>query len=198
MFDHVISAGANWQLLTQLLRQLRQREPPPRQLQQQQHHLWRSMTTITTTSLAPTLWTRPITPDIPSISRVRIYHPRHPRITLTILETPWTRITPTLSTLSIRSRIRILIRESTHWQAAQVWYNLLQILWSANQIAHDREQFIRIVVQRLHSSQNVMIPLWYEMCIPGSLRDCLSACSPVVRINGAAYKICVNECLERC
>merc|ERR1712066_1071877 len=33
---------------------------------------------------------------------------------------------------------------------------------------------------------------------PGSLRDCLSACSPVVRINGAAYKICVNECLERC
>ena len=33
---------------------------------------------------------------------------------------------------------------------------------------------------------------------PGSLRECLDACSPVVRINPAAYKICVNECLERC
>ena len=33
---------------------------------------------------------------------------------------------------------------------------------------------------------------------PGSLRECLDACSPVVRINQAAYKICVNECLERC
>jgi len=33
---------------------------------------------------------------------------------------------------------------------------------------------------------------------PGTLRDCLSACSPVVSINPAAYKICVNECLDRC
>ena len=33
---------------------------------------------------------------------------------------------------------------------------------------------------------------------PGSLRECLDACSPVVNINQAAYKICVNECLERC
>ena len=33
---------------------------------------------------------------------------------------------------------------------------------------------------------------------PGSLRECLDACSPVVRINPAAYKICVNECLDRC
>ena len=33
---------------------------------------------------------------------------------------------------------------------------------------------------------------------PGSLRECLDACTPVVRINQAAYKICVNECLERC
>ena len=33
---------------------------------------------------------------------------------------------------------------------------------------------------------------------PGSLRDCLDACSPVVSINQAAYKICVNECLDRC
>ena len=33
---------------------------------------------------------------------------------------------------------------------------------------------------------------------PGSLRECLDACSPVVAINQAAYKVCVNECLDRC
>jgi len=33
---------------------------------------------------------------------------------------------------------------------------------------------------------------------PGSLRDCLTACSPVISINKVAYKLCVNECLERC
>jgi len=33
---------------------------------------------------------------------------------------------------------------------------------------------------------------------PGSLRECLDACSPVISINNAAYKICVNECLDRC
>merc|ERR1712038_1267085 len=31
---------------------------------------------------------------------------------------------------------------------------------------------------------------------PGSLRDCLTACSPVININQVAYKLCVNECLE--
>ena len=33
---------------------------------------------------------------------------------------------------------------------------------------------------------------------PGSLKECLSACSPVIQINKVAYKLCVNECLERC
>merc|ERR1711872_376472 len=33
---------------------------------------------------------------------------------------------------------------------------------------------------------------------PGSLRECLTACSPVNNINHVAYKLCVNECLERC
>jgi len=33
---------------------------------------------------------------------------------------------------------------------------------------------------------------------PGSLRECLTACSPVININQVAYKLCVNECLERC
>jgi len=33
---------------------------------------------------------------------------------------------------------------------------------------------------------------------PGSLRECLTACSPVITINQLAYKLCVNECLDRC
>jgi len=33
---------------------------------------------------------------------------------------------------------------------------------------------------------------------PGSLRECLTACSPVININQLAYKLCVNECLDRC
>jgi hypothetical protein len=33
---------------------------------------------------------------------------------------------------------------------------------------------------------------------PGSLRECLTACSPVITINQVAYKLCVNECLDRC
>ena len=33
---------------------------------------------------------------------------------------------------------------------------------------------------------------------PGTLRDCLSSCNVVLSINQAAYKICVNECLDRC
>ena len=33
---------------------------------------------------------------------------------------------------------------------------------------------------------------------PGSLRECLTACSPVISINQVAYKLCVNECLDRC
>jgi len=33
---------------------------------------------------------------------------------------------------------------------------------------------------------------------PGSLRECLTACSPVIRISQVAYKLCVNECLDRC
>ena len=33
---------------------------------------------------------------------------------------------------------------------------------------------------------------------PGSLRECLTACSPVIKISKVAYKLCVNECLDRC
>jgi hypothetical protein len=33
---------------------------------------------------------------------------------------------------------------------------------------------------------------------PGSLRKCLTACSLVITINQVAYKLCVNECLDRC
>merc|ERR1712083_77395 len=33
---------------------------------------------------------------------------------------------------------------------------------------------------------------------PGSLRECLTSCSPVNNISQVAYKLCVNECLERC
>ena len=33
---------------------------------------------------------------------------------------------------------------------------------------------------------------------PGSLRECLTACIPVITINQVAYKLCVNECLDRC
>jgi len=33
---------------------------------------------------------------------------------------------------------------------------------------------------------------------PSSLRECLTACSPVIKINQVAYKLCVNECLDRC
>merc|ERR1712106_773558 len=33
---------------------------------------------------------------------------------------------------------------------------------------------------------------------PGSLRECLTACSPVISISKVAYKLCVNECLDRC
>jgi len=33
---------------------------------------------------------------------------------------------------------------------------------------------------------------------PGSLRECLTACSPVIDISKVAYKLCVNECLDRC
>merc|ERR1712083_550728 len=32
---------------------------------------------------------------------------------------------------------------------------------------------------------------------PGSLRECLTACSPIINIYQVAYKLCVNECLER-
>jgi len=40
-------------------------------------------------------------------------------------------------------------------------------------------------------------PIDYSEC-PGSLGECLSACSPVASIRQTAYKICVNECLDRC
>jgi len=40
-------------------------------------------------------------------------------------------------------------------------------------------------------------PFDYSEC-PGSLGECLSACSPVASIRQTAYKICVNECLDRC
>ena len=33
---------------------------------------------------------------------------------------------------------------------------------------------------------------------PDSLRDCLAVCSPVISINQLAYKLCINECLDRC
>jgi len=33
---------------------------------------------------------------------------------------------------------------------------------------------------------------------PGSLRECLTACSPISKTYQVAYKLCVNECLERC
>jgi len=33
---------------------------------------------------------------------------------------------------------------------------------------------------------------------PGSMKECLNACSPIITINQLAYKLCVNECLERC
>ena len=33
---------------------------------------------------------------------------------------------------------------------------------------------------------------------PGSLRECLTACPPLININQVAYKVCVIECLERC
>ena len=151
------SGAKLWQLLTQLhvLQQRLRDQQQLQQQQQQQHLLPKSMTTTTTTTPALTQWTRPTTPDIPSISRARIthHHLHHPGITLTLtLETPWTRITPTRSTLSIRRR---LTRGSTRWLGVQVWYKMLQIPWSANQIAHDREQFIRIVVQRLHSTSSI-------------------------------------------
>jgi len=36
-----------------------------------------------------------------------------------------------------------------------------------------------------------------QLC-PGNLKECINACSPIVRINQVAYKMCVNECLDRC
>lgn len=33
---------------------------------------------------------------------------------------------------------------------------------------------------------------------PSSLAECVSSCAPVLAIQQRAYKLCVNECLERC
>jgi len=33
---------------------------------------------------------------------------------------------------------------------------------------------------------------------PSSLAECISSCAPVLAIQQRAYKLCVNECLERC
>jgi len=33
---------------------------------------------------------------------------------------------------------------------------------------------------------------------PGTLAACVSSCAPVLQIQQRAYKLCVNECLDRC
>ena len=38
----------------------------------------------------------------------------------------------------------------------------------------------------------------YPNSCPSSLQECVASCSPVLAIQQIAYKLCVNECLDRC
>jgi len=138
----------------------------------------RGTTTTTTTS-------RPAT--------TRRTRRRRPRPT-PLFTTPKTTTTTTTTTTSTTTATTTTTREPEYHEYDYHYYD-----YRSNDVAGGHDGGAELETEVYYDYPVSEADYDYSMTgCPGSLRECLDACSPVVRINSAAYKICVNECLERC